>query len=122
MPCGNILVVNLIRQLWASWERRRPRHPHPEGSQGGVREAAIARQKSWPRRLLFVDGLRNQAITLKPLAHACPWAANCRGYRVRISFHNRGGIPPESRAPQRNPNRRGGRSILYRDFRRTRCA
>ena len=23
-------------------ERRRPRHPHPEGSQGGVREAAIA--------------------------------------------------------------------------------
>ena len=23
-------------------ERRRPRHPHPEGSQGGVREAAVA--------------------------------------------------------------------------------
>ena len=22
-------------------ERRRPRHPHPEGSQGGIREAAI---------------------------------------------------------------------------------
>jgi tetratricopeptide (TPR) repeat protein len=27
-------------------ERRRPRHPHPEGSQGGVREAAVAAWRS----------------------------------------------------------------------------
>jgi hypothetical protein len=45
-------------------ERRRPRHPHPEASQSRVREAAIAGEVR-PRRLLFADGLRNQAITLK---------------------------------------------------------
>ena len=28
-------------------ERRRPRHPHPEGSQGGVREAAVALSAQW---------------------------------------------------------------------------
>jgi hypothetical protein len=43
-------------------EKRRPRHPHPERSQGGVRQAAIAGE-ILPRRLLVADGLRNQAIT-----------------------------------------------------------
>ena len=34
-----------------SLERRRPRHPHPEGSQGGVREAAVTflTRHSWSR-------------------------------------------------------------------------
>jgi len=27
-----------LQLSWNSLERRRPRHPHPEGSQGGVRE------------------------------------------------------------------------------------
>jgi len=44
-------------------EGGRPRHPHPEASQGGVREAAIA-GKILPRPLLS-DGLRNQAWVLK---------------------------------------------------------
>jgi hypothetical protein len=33
-------------------ERRRPRHPHPEGSQGGVRETAVACRSCSVRPLL----------------------------------------------------------------------
>ena len=43
-------LPGLLRPL----ERRRPRHPHPEGSQGGVREAAVA-EKTLTRRILFTD-------------------------------------------------------------------
>jgi hypothetical protein len=43
----------------APLERRRPRYPHPEGSESGVREVALA-EKPVPRPLLFADGLRKQ--------------------------------------------------------------
>jgi hypothetical protein len=37
-----------ISSLSLSSERRRPRHPHPEGSQSGIREAAVAKNRCRP--------------------------------------------------------------------------
>jgi hypothetical protein len=42
-------------------ERRRPGHPHPEASQSGVREVAVA-WEVLPCRLLLSDGLRNPMV------------------------------------------------------------
>ena len=38
---GNIVNGKAAYQDCAPLERRGPGHPHPEGSQGGVREAAV---------------------------------------------------------------------------------
>ena len=47
MPrCEVLKKVKQPTRFLRSLERRRPRHPHPEGSQGGVREAAIEVEKS----------------------------------------------------------------------------
>src|SRR6266581_3290653 len=47
-------------------ERRRPRHPHPERSQGRVREAAIARDSPKPA----ATAIRNEKALLRG------WAGN----------------------------------------------
>jgi hypothetical protein len=54
-------------EFLALLERCRSRHPHPEGSQSGAREAAVA-GKSPAASLAPSDGLRNQAISLIDLS------------------------------------------------------
>ena len=85
-----------------SLERRRPRHPHPEASQGRVREAAVARGSHCPLCRNFV-GVLHTSIPDQRTAdrRAVPWDAPGRAGQwgrvrmpsLRVGMAQTGGSP-----------------------------